>query len=362
MKNTPQTLCDIPVHFDGWSAVSVSDLRPYPRNSRKHGDKQVALLAKSIRGQGWRWGIIVSKLSGYIVAGHARREAALLLGLTTVPVIYQDYETPAHEEAYRIADNRIPELATTQRDTISELMRELDVEEFDLDITGYDTDLVGHVLAAGRSYPELAAPANPLDEYPVAVGDVWTAGRHRIVCGDPYDVAVRDAVLGGLAPLVSITNTPNISDYLDTYLPPVIYAWCAPMEVEGIWAPLIENEYDLRTQLIHPLEKPIITTGRYHTAYRLAYFAVARGSTAQFTRDRSQSTVGDDPAPAEQYARIMRNHRTEYFHTPHIGDGWILLAAEAERKTLLASDPDPAAVATALSAIAKTHNITPRRE
>lgn len=138
----PKKLCGIAVHFDGWEAVSVSDLKPHPRNNRKHGDKQVALLAKSIRGQGWRWGIIVSRDSGFIVAGQARREAALLMQLDKVPVIYQSFESEEHEKAYRLADNRIAELAEIQQDVINELLEELTGAGFDLDLTGYDAALV----------------------------------------------------------------------------------------------------------------------------------------------------------------------------------------------------------------------------
>lgn len=138
MAKQPKKLCGIAVHFDGWEAVSVSDLKPHPRNNRKHGDKQVALLSKSIRGQGWRWGIIVSKNSGFIVAGHARREAALLMQLDKVPVIYQSFESEEHEKAYRLADNRIAELAEIQQDAINELLEELTDTGFDIELSGHD--------------------------------------------------------------------------------------------------------------------------------------------------------------------------------------------------------------------------------
>mgnify|MGYP003335018541 FL=1 len=59
--------------------VDVVNLVSHPRNPNKHGDQQIALLAKVIRHQGWRAPVVVSKRSGFIVAGHGRLEAAKLL-------------------------------------------------------------------------------------------------------------------------------------------------------------------------------------------------------------------------------------------------------------------------------------------
>jgi ParB-like chromosome segregation protein Spo0J len=66
--------------------VDVVDLVPHPRNPNKHDDKQIALLAKIIRSQGWRNPIVVSERSGFIVAGHGRLEAARVLNVEQVPV------------------------------------------------------------------------------------------------------------------------------------------------------------------------------------------------------------------------------------------------------------------------------------
>ena len=55
------------------------DLVPHPRNPNKHGDNQIALLAKIIGNQGWRNPIVVSERSGFIVAGHGRLGAARVL-------------------------------------------------------------------------------------------------------------------------------------------------------------------------------------------------------------------------------------------------------------------------------------------
>ena len=85
--------------------ADIASLIPNPRNPNKHGDKQIALLAKIIRHQGWRAPVVVSKRSGFIVAGHGRLEAAKLLQVQTVPVNDQEFETEADEWAHLVADN-----------------------------------------------------------------------------------------------------------------------------------------------------------------------------------------------------------------------------------------------------------------
>ena len=77
----------------------ITTLVPNDKNPNKHPDKQIALLAKIIRHQGWRQPITVSKRSGFIVKGHGRFQAAKVLNVELVPVEYQDYETEAAEMA-----------------------------------------------------------------------------------------------------------------------------------------------------------------------------------------------------------------------------------------------------------------------
>ncbi|MEO6153648.1 MAG: ParB/Srx family N-terminal domain-containing protein [Croceibacterium sp.] len=69
-------------------------LRPYERNARTHGDKQIALIVQSIEAFGFT-NPIVAEEDGTIIAGHGRWEAALKLGMPTVPVLRSRDLTPA---------------------------------------------------------------------------------------------------------------------------------------------------------------------------------------------------------------------------------------------------------------------------
>ena len=116
----------------------IGEVVPNPRNPNTHPEEQIDILAKIMEFQGWRLPIVVSKRSGFIVRGHGRLLAAQRLGRKQVPIDEQDYENEAQEWADLIADNRIAELAETDRATLKDVLEELDTGEIDLDFTGYD--------------------------------------------------------------------------------------------------------------------------------------------------------------------------------------------------------------------------------
>jgi len=150
----PPAAGSIAVHCAHARMVDVVELIPNPRNPNKHGDKQVAMLAKIIRHQGWRAPITVSKRSGFIVTGHGRLEAAKLLQVQTVPVDFQDFATEADEWAHLIADNRIAELAEINGGELSGLLKEIEGAGLDLDLTGFDADALKLAEPTRNAAPE----------------------------------------------------------------------------------------------------------------------------------------------------------------------------------------------------------------
>ena len=91
--------------------VSVKNLKPNPLNPNEHPEEQIKLLAEIIKQVGWRDPITISNRSGFIVRGHGRFAAAVLLKMASVPVEYHDYDSEEEEFADLIADNRIQELS-----------------------------------------------------------------------------------------------------------------------------------------------------------------------------------------------------------------------------------------------------------
>jgi ParB-like chromosome segregation protein Spo0J len=126
----------------------IDKIRQNPRNPNKHPKEQIELLAKMIQEQGWRCPITVSKRSGLVVRGHARLEAAKLLGCKQVPIDLQDYETDEMELADMIADNKIAELAAMDTQTLKDLLQELDTGAIDMTLTGFDVQELEDLMAA----------------------------------------------------------------------------------------------------------------------------------------------------------------------------------------------------------------------
>lgn len=136
--------------------VPLHKLVPNPRNPNKHPGEQLRLLAKVIDYQGWRNPIVVSNRSGFIVKGHARLAAALLLGLEEAPVDYQDYESEAQEWADMLADNRLAELAEIDKPTLKDLLQEMDTGAVDLELTGFTEMAIEALMTAYQ--PEDVTP------------------------------------------------------------------------------------------------------------------------------------------------------------------------------------------------------------
>lgn len=113
--------------------VEPADLLDHPRNHNNHPERQLAALEAFIRHSGWRHPAVVSKLSGKIVAGHARKEAAIRLGCQ-VPVVYQYFESDAEERTFLAADNKLAELAEMDVELLDVEILELE----DLDVPIYD--------------------------------------------------------------------------------------------------------------------------------------------------------------------------------------------------------------------------------
>ena len=88
---------------------NVADLNPYANNPRIN-DGAVDAVAASIKEFGFKVPIVVDS-DGVIVAGHTRLKAAKKLGLDSVPVIVADDLSPEQVKAFRLADNRVGELA-----------------------------------------------------------------------------------------------------------------------------------------------------------------------------------------------------------------------------------------------------------
>lgn len=116
------------------------ELIPYEKNPR---DNRAALdaIELSIEEYGFTNPILVNE-EKVILAGHTRREAAILAGLEKVPYIVVDGLTEAQQRAYRLADNKLSELSIWDEDLLKEELEDLLDEDYDISLTGFsDVDL-----------------------------------------------------------------------------------------------------------------------------------------------------------------------------------------------------------------------------
>ena len=88
-------------------SLSVTSLRPDPKNARLHSDKQVQQIARSIEAFGFNVPVLVDAQLRVIAAGHGRLRACEVLGITEVPTIKLEHLSEHQVRAFMIADNRL---------------------------------------------------------------------------------------------------------------------------------------------------------------------------------------------------------------------------------------------------------------
>jgi DNA modification methylase len=179
---------------------SVDSLKPYKNNARTHSDKQVAQIAASIRKFGFVNPVLIGE-GGEVIAGHGRVLAAKQLGIVEVPTLLLAHLTEAERRAYRIADNKLAELAGWDESILRvefASLAELDLD-FELELTGFDTAEIDLILDGGETEPDEddQSPAPQPGPAVTRPGDVWILGEHRLVCGDATDTGVLDQLMQG---------------------------------------------------------------------------------------------------------------------------------------------------------------------
>lgn len=134
--------------------LAVMDLIPYVNNSRTHSDDQVMQVASSIKEFGFTNPILIDG-DGGIIAGHGRLMAAKKLGLVEVPCIRLGHLSEAQRKAYVIADNQLALNSGWDLDSLRVEIERLDELDFDMELLGFDADVISKLLDIEAELPEL---------------------------------------------------------------------------------------------------------------------------------------------------------------------------------------------------------------
>jgi len=366
-------------------------LVPYARNARTHSDQQVAQIAASIAEFGWSNPILIGD-DDVIIAGHGRLMAAQRLGMAEVPVIVLAHLTEAQRRALVIADNKIAENAGWDEELLKAELLALQEVEFDLDLIGFsDEELVD--LLDDIEEPGIGGAIDGEDDIPEPpvqpvsmIGDLWVLGNHRLLCGDSTIATDVERVLGGVKPLLMVTDPPygveydpnwrnqalgqattrtgkvlndDRADWREAWaLFPgdVAYVWHGALHATTVADSLIASGFNIRSQIIWAKDRLILSRGDYHWQHEPCWYAVRKTGKGHWAGDRKQTTlwhiankdqdaetVHGTQKPVECMRRPILNNSSpgQAVYEPFMGSGTTLIAAETTGRVCYGIELNP---------------------
>lgn len=194
--------------------ADVSELIPYVRNARTHSEAQVAQIAASIREFGFLSPILVAE-DNTILAGHGRLAAAQKLGLKKVPCVKENHLTETQKRAYIIADNKLSLNAGWDNELLAVELSELEGADFNLDLLGFDEAELSSIFDADKDVNDDDFDVEKELEEPCfsKTGDIWTLGRHRVICGDATKLETYKTLLENTKVNLVVTDPPYNVNY-----------------------------------------------------------------------------------------------------------------------------------------------------
>ena len=197
--------------------VPLDKLVPYQNNARTHSPEQINKLRSSLREFGFINPVIIDRNYG-IIAGHGRAIAAREEGINEVPCVFADHLTEAQKKAYIIADNRMALDAGWDEELLRIEIEELQGMDFDPLLTGFDEKELSKLFDDGKEAKDDDFDVDAELQKPTLskAGDVWTLGRHRLVCGDSTKPETYEVLMDGRKANLVVTDPPYNVDYKGT--------------------------------------------------------------------------------------------------------------------------------------------------
>ena len=185
-----------------------------PRKDLKPGDPEYDKLKRSIEQFGYVEPVIWNKVTGHVVGGHQRLKVLIDMGINEVECVV--IELPEDKEkALNIALNKIS--GDWDKDKLALLIFDLQGADFDVSLTGFDPAEIDALfkdnIKDGIHDDDFDVDAE-LKEPPLTKpGDIWTLGRHRLVCGDSTKAETFELLMAGAKANLVITDPPYNVNY-----------------------------------------------------------------------------------------------------------------------------------------------------
>ena len=196
---------------------NTADLLPAdynPRKDLKPGDAEYEKLKRSIEQFGYVEPVIWNKTTGRVVGGHQRLKVLMDMGMTKVDCVVVEMDEDK-EKALNIALNKIS--GDWDKAKLALLIADLQGADFDVSLTGFEPaeidDLFKDTLKDGVKDDDFDVGAELEKPTMTKHGDIWTLGRHRLICGDGTKAETYDLLMGSTKANLVITDPPYNVNY-----------------------------------------------------------------------------------------------------------------------------------------------------
>lgn len=197
--------------------VSTDKLIPYVNNARTHSAEQINKLRASLREFGFINPVIIDR-DYNVIAGHGRIAAAKAEGIEEIPCVFADHLTEAQKKAYILADNRMALDAGWDEEMLKVEIEALQAGDIDLALTGFDEKELASLFDTDTDAQEDDFDVDAELEKPCVTqsGDIWTLGKHTLVCGDSTKEDTYAALMDGRKANLVITDPSYNVNYEGT--------------------------------------------------------------------------------------------------------------------------------------------------
>lgn len=197
--------------------VSTDKLIPYVNNARTHSAEQIMKLRSSLREFGFINPVIIDREFN-VIAGHGRIAAAKAENISEVPCVFADHLTEAQKKAYILADNRMALDAGWDEEMLRVEIESLQAEDIDISLTGFDEKELASLFDTDTDAQEDDFDVDAELGKPCVTqsGDIWTLGKHTLVCGDSTKEDTYAALMDGRKANLVITDPPYNVNYEGT--------------------------------------------------------------------------------------------------------------------------------------------------